>query len=74
MKNFGEALKMEQWLVSPYSEDHSLVLGKNETCNVLCTAQYTPGTAGTLEVLATRGYEYKLMVDDLPSAAIFRTS
>ena len=74
MKNFGEALQIEHWVVSPYSDEHGVMLGKNETCSVLCTANYLPGTAAKLEVLATRAYEYKLMVDDLPSAAIFRTS
>ena len=74
MKNFGEALQVEHWLMSPYADAHGVVLGKNETCSALCTANYSPATAAKLEVVATRGYEYRLMIDDLPSAALFRTS
>ena len=70
VKNFGEALNIEHWIVSPYSDDHALVLGKNETCRQLCTTTYSKATQARLGVLASRGFEYKLMIDDLPSATV----
>ena len=70
-KQFGETLRSEVWGYSPYT----VWLNPSDVPNCLVVAYDVPYEAAVmnrLNIVADQNFEYKLMIDDLPSATVYR--
>ena len=69
--NFGEQLTKEHWTFSPYTV--WLNPSDNPRCLVIAEEiPYEPAIYNRLKIMAQQNYEYKLLLDDLPSATVYK--
>ena len=64
--SFSEALSQEAWLESPYQ----IELGKDVKCASICRYQVEAADMHRYQVIGSAGFEYRLMLDELPSATL----
>ena len=61
---FGEALAKELWIESPYK----IQMGIDQKCTVICSHEITNDDIQRYFKLSDLDFQYKLKLDDLPSA------
>ncbi|KAI8370674.1 uncharacterized protein BYT42DRAFT_98447 [Radiomyces spectabilis] len=60
--NIGQVLQGDSWTAT----DHELYMGRNDTCQLLCTVELSPKTSRKLISMGDSGYGAEWVVDNLP--------